>query len=133
MAYSTQASGCSPMASSGVERGVVRRQPVAVGDHLLHQPVESRCPADDAIALPMVGVTAGDHLAGDLVDREAVHLGRAGAGVAGQLALRAPEARQIAAAHARGQEPQQHLAVGERFRRWLRQLVRSKVYGATRR
>ncbi len=64
-------------------------------------------------------MAARQDLARDLVDGKPVHLGRAGAGVAGQLALGSAEGGQIAAAHACREESQQNLAVGEGFGGWL--------------
>ncbi len=102
------------------QRRIERRQTVTVGDDVFHQSVESRRPADDAIADAVASVAAGDDLTDDFVDREAVHLRGAGSGVAGKPALRAAEAGQVAAADARGEEAKQHLTVAERLRRLLR-------------
>src|SRR5882762_6078634 len=86
-------------------------------NNAIHQAVETRRPPDHMIALPMLGMPAGDHLTDDLVDRKAVHLCGTGAGVAGQPALGAAESRQVTAADAGGRKPQQNLAFAKAFRR----------------
>ncbi len=101
------------------QRRIVGGQAVAVGHHLRHQAVETGRPAHHPVALAVIGVTAGQHLTHDLVDREPVHLRGAGAGVAGQLALGAAEPGQVAATDAGGQEAQQNLAATKGFRRRL--------------
>jgi hypothetical protein len=58
------------------------------------------------------GVTGGQHLAHDLVDREAVLFRAAGTGVARYATARATKGRHVAAADPGGEEAQQHLALG---------------------
>ena len=95
------------------QRRIVRRQPVAVADHAFHQAVEPGGPAHHAIARTVLGVPAGDHLAGDFVDREPVLLGGAYAVVAREPSPGAAKGRHVAAADAGGQKPQQHLTIGQ--------------------
>ena len=88
------------------QRRVVRRQPVTVGDHAFHQPVEPRRPSRDAIVGSMIGMATREHVAHDLVDRETVLFGRTDTGIAGNLSAHSAEGGQVAAADTCGQETQ---------------------------
>src|SRR3954466_1254723 len=99
-----------------LQPGVVSGQSVAVSGHVLHHSVEAGSPADDTLTDSDASVSAGHHLADHFVDRKPVHLCGAPPGVAGKPTLRSAEAGQVAAADARGKEPDEHLAVPERLR-----------------
>ena len=101
----------------GAQSPVVGCQSVAVGDDLFHQPVEPRGPADHPVPGVMLGVAAGQHITDHLVDREALFLGGASAGVPRDSSLRAPKSGKVTAADAGGQKTQEHLSVAEGFRR----------------
>src|SRR3954464_11881402 len=98
-----------------LQPGVIDGEPVAVGGHVLHHSVEAGGPADDTLTDSDASVSAGHHLADHFVDRKPVQLCSPRAGVAGKPTLRSAEAGQIAAADARGKEPDEHLAVPERL------------------
>ncbi len=102
------------------QRRIVGREPVPVADHALHHAVEPGGPADHTVAGAVVGVPAGEHLAGDFVDGKAVFFGSTRSVVSGEAAPGPAKGRQVAAADARGQKPQQHLAVGETLGRPVR-------------